>query len=228
MTIFTILKFVHYSERVWARKVHVDVAHPIRAAIPSLDGVVLEVLDSSTLPLPLSRVHRLAGVGSVAGIRRVLLRLCASGLAQQVPGGFLLNREHLAAPAIHLLTDMRAELSRRIRRTVSEWPQQPVLVATFGSFARRDGNERSDIDLLVIGPRSLASSTIDLAEAVQRWTGNNCQVVHRSTQDVHRLNISNEPLLRHWQDDAVVIVGDRSILGSGNAKSHTKRGVRKA
>lgn len=205
-----------------------DVSRPIRSAIPTLDGAVLEALDSTTAPLSLTRAHRLAGTGSLAGVRRVLQRLCATGLVLAVPGGFTLNREHLAAPAVHLLTGMRAELFRRIRTSAADWPQEPQLVAAFGSFARRDGDDDSDIDLLIVGPRSLAPSTIDLAASVQHWTGNNCQTLLRSSREIHRLIVNAEPIVRHWQDDAVVIVGDRSILGGSHGSTNTKRTMRKS
>lgn len=204
-----------------------DVSHPIRAAIPTLDAVVLESLDFTTAPLSLTQVHRLCGTGSLAGVRRVLLRLCETGLVLAVPGGFVLNRDHLAAPAVHLLADMRAELHKRIRVAVSAWPRQPQLVAVFGSFARRDGDEASDIDLLVVGPRALAALSIQLAQSVQRWTGNNCQVVLRSSQEIHSLKIAGEPIVTHWQDDAVAIVGDLSILRGSSGRSNAKHALRK-
>jgi hypothetical protein len=53
----------------------VDVSSPISSVIPSLDGAVLDALAGTTAPLNLSAVHKLAGRGSMSGVRRVLLRL---------------------------------------------------------------------------------------------------------------------------------------------------------
>lgn len=82
------------------KAIDVDVSLPMASVIPSLDGPVLSALAGTTAPLTLTHVHRLAGRGSLAGVRRVLLHLADVGLVHQVPGGFVLNRAHLAAPAV--------------------------------------------------------------------------------------------------------------------------------
>jgi hypothetical protein len=61
-----------------------------------------------------------------------------------------LNRDHLAAPAATLLADLRLELWKRLRETLSGWTEKPVHAAVFGSAARGDGGPESDIDLLLV------------------------------------------------------------------------------
>src|SRR6266508_1038245 len=58
----------------------VDVAHPIRAVVPTLDGPVLEVLARTTRPLTGREIHRLAETGSPNGVRLALTRLSGQGL----------------------------------------------------------------------------------------------------------------------------------------------------
>lgn len=146
----------------------VDVSSPIRSVIPSLDGPVLAALAGTTAPLPLSSVHRLAGRGSLTGVRRVLLRLVGTGLVQDVPGGFVLNRDHLAAPAVEILARLHGVLVERIRAEIDRWPGEVVAAGLFGSTARRDGDERSDIDIVVLSDSDgLEDFTAGLADKVR-------------------------------------------------------------
>ena len=71
------------------------------------------------------------------------------GVVRAVPGRYVLDRDHIAAPAIELLASLHGELISRIRKTLERWPIAPQLVGLFGSAARRDGDADSDIDVLV-------------------------------------------------------------------------------
>jgi predicted nucleotidyltransferase len=194
----------------------VDVGLPIASVIPSLDGPVLAALASTTAPLTLSRVHRLGGRGSVGGVRLVLLRLVRAGIVLEVPGGYVLNREHIAAPAIESLAGLHGELVDRIRAAVDAWGGDVSLVGLFGSAARRDGDEESDIDVLVISNEANARElAIDLASSIRRWTGNDAQVVAIPEAELRRLRRAGEPIVENWRKDLVVICGDRAVLERG-------------
>jgi predicted nucleotidyltransferase len=191
----------------------VDVARPITTAIPSLDGPVLAALTATTKPLSLSEVARLAGTGSLSGVRRVLLRLRDVGLVDSVPGGYLLNREHLAAPAVEELASLHGLFARRIREALEAWEGDVLLAGLYGSAARRDGDEDSDIDVLVISDSDgLDDLVLALAERIQRWTGNDAQVLGRTTADIARLRRAGEPILRSWECELLVLVGDKRHL----------------
>lgn len=191
-----------------------DVGQPIASVIPSLDGPVLGALASTTAPLTLTRVHRLAGRGSLTGVRRVLLRLVGAGLVLEVPGGYLLNREHVAAAAVEALAGLHGELVARIRREVGSWRRPPALVGLYGSAARRDGDERSDVDLLVVSDDPDAAARAEgLASQVRRWTGNRAHVVALTPAECARLRSAGEPLVASWDRELVVVAGDRSALG---------------
>ena len=190
-----------------------DVSSPISSVIPSLDGSVLGALAGTTAPLNLSTVHRLARRGSLSGTRRVLLRLVGAGIVLEVPGGYLLNREHVATPAIEALANLWGEVVDRMQRHVAQWGRRPRLVGIFGSAARRDGGEHSDIDLVVLSDVANASErAAELAVHVERWTGNPTHVVTVGSQDLRRMRRARERVLAEWERDLVVVVGSRDAL----------------
>jgi predicted nucleotidyltransferase len=192
-----------------------DVAVPLRSVVPTLDGPVLAVLAATTAPLSLAEVHRRAGEGSKSGIRRALLRLVDQGVVHEVPGGYLFNRDHLAAPAVELLASLHGELVARIRREVEGWSFRPRLVGLFGSAARRDGGATSDIDLLVISDDGNVDDVDRLGERIEAWTGNTAQIVALTPGDVRRLRRSKEAIVAVWDRELVVICGDlRALRGA--------------
>ena len=192
-----------------------DVSMPISSVVPSLDGPVLVALAATTAPTSLAEVHRRAGRGSKSGVREVLLRMIEVGLVDDVPGGFVLNREHVAAPAVALLADLHGELVRRIRSTVDDWGGEVSLVGLFGSAARRDGDSSSDIDLLVVSDAEGLDDLIErLTGQVCSWTGNRAQVIGMPSAELRRLRRAKEPIVARWDAEVVVICGDRRALRS--------------
>ena len=190
-----------------------NVSNPITSVIPSLDGKVYAVLCVTDAPLSLGAIHILSGGPSKSGVRSVLQRMAAAGLVDVVPGGYLLNRDHVAADAIQALASLHGELTRRIREDVREWTFQPLLVGYYGSTARRDGNEASDIDVLVVGDvERLAEAAFELAGKIERWTGNMAQVEIKSLEEIRRLRRAKEPILDNWKRELVEITGSRSVL----------------
>jgi predicted nucleotidyltransferase len=190
-----------------------DVGSPISSVIPSLDGAVLGALAGTSAPMNLSRVHEIGGRGSLSGVRRVLMRLVRTGVVLEVPGGYVLNREHVAAPAVEGLAHLWGEAFDRIRSHVGEWPESPRLVGVFGSAARRDGGEDSDVDLLVVSDGvDAAEHAGELAGCIERWTGNSTHVVTVGSKDLRRMRRAREPILAAWEQDLVVIVGARDAL----------------
>jgi predicted nucleotidyltransferase len=190
-----------------------NVGSPISSVIPTLDGPVLEVLSGVSSPLTLSQIHRRATRGTLSGISLVLGRLTREGIVHDVPGGYLLNRDHVASEAIGMLAKLHGLLVRRLRAEVKLWEYEPEAVGLFGSAARRDGNSESDIDILIIGktecPEDLVS---DLMTKVMNWTGNRTQVVSITSVDLKRFQLLNEPILEEWRRDIEVIAGDPGIL----------------
>lgn len=192
-----------------------DVSLPIASVIPSLDGPVLAALAATSSPLRLTEINRMAGRGSVSGTRRVLLRLVATGLVDEVPGGFVLNREHVAAPAVEALAELHGRLLERIRDAIEQWGGEVALAGLFGSAARRDGDETSDIDVVILSDDDgLDDLRDDLAAVIRQWTGNEAHVMGVDSTELRRLRREGEPIIREWERDLVVICGERRALQS--------------
>lgn len=133
-----------------------DLSDPTRAVVPTLDGAVLAVLATAGRPMSVGQVAAASARGSEIGIRRCLERLVEQGTVRTMQMGrnqvHELNRQHIAAGVAVALAGLRNELWRRLRAELAEWRVPAVYAAVFGSAARGDGDEQSDIDLLVVHP----------------------------------------------------------------------------
>ena len=133
-----------------------DLSDPTRAVTPTLDGTVLAVLASAGRPLTVGQVAAQAARGSEIGIRRALSRLVEQGTVRATTMGrnqvHELNRDHVAAKVAEALAGLRSDLWARFRGELDTWRPRPLLACVFGSAARGDGSEESDIDLLLVHP----------------------------------------------------------------------------
>lgn len=191
-----------------------DVSMPIRAVVPSLDGPVLQALSRSNAPASLSELHRRTGDGSLSGVRRVLERMAVHGLVLRQPGGYVLNREHLAADAVLLLTGLHGVFLERLRTWVGARNEPVLAVGSYGSLVRRDGSTDSDIDLVVVIAEPTETDLRDeLSTVVERWTGNPAQVVVLTVEEVEQLHVQMPGIVATWRQELEMIVGDRRALG---------------
>lgn len=133
-----------------------DLSDPTRAIASTLDGAVLAVLAAAGRPLTVGQVAHQAVRGSEIGVRRSLARLVEQGTVRATLMGrnqvLELNRDHVAAPIAELLAGLRTELWRRFRDELTSWRPRPLYACVFGSAARGDGDDASDIDLLLVHP----------------------------------------------------------------------------
>jgi len=196
-----------------------DLSRPLAAVVPSLDGPVLQAVASTMAPLTGRQVHRIAGVGSEAGVRKVLARLVGQGLVRVTEAGpsllYTANRDHLAWPAVETLTSIRRRLLGQLVELIAGWDPAPRHLSLFGSAARGDGGVDSDIDLLLLRPDAVAedcepwAGQVDrLRERVQAWTGNHCQVFQLDTARLAQHVAAGDPLIDTWRRDAVTVTGD--------------------
>jgi len=204
-----------------------DVAHPHTAICPTLDSGVLAILAGTSRPLTGREVARLMGRASHSGVLDVLNRLTDHGLVDRQAAGrallFTLNRDHLAAPAVEVLAGMRTELLNRLRHAIDAWELAPAHVSLFGSAARGDGDTRSDIDLFVVRPKGVVEDDPrwheqldNLADQVERWTGNHVGIAQTAETEIMRLRNEAPPIVAQLRSDAIALSGPdvTTLLGA--------------
>lgn len=191
---------------------------PIRSVIPGVQGLVLGVLANTTTPLTGRAVAGLLeGDATSSGVSRVLGHLVESGLVSCEPAGranlYALNRDHVAAAAILVLADLRGELLRRIRTELSSWAEPPVAAWMFGSASRDEGTAQSDIDILLVRSSGTVdevwvTQTMALSEQVKSWSGNPCEILDYTTDEIEALVLAADPLITSLRSDAIEMAGE--------------------
>ncbi len=200
-----------------------DLSFPLTTIAPTLDAGVLQVLAATTVGCSAAEVHRRLGRGSDEGVRKVLARLVDQGVVLvETPARYpiyTLNRQHLAAPHIEGLSQLRAELFDRIRDEVSGWEVQPIHAGLFGSLARGTANSDSDIDVLLVrpkrmgrGPEGVWLEQIDrLDRHIYAWTGNAAQIIDVTPATLSRMAHEDDPLVDSWRADEIPLFGERIL-----------------
>lgn len=199
-----------------------DVSSPLRSLVPSLDSAVLEVLSRSKTGLGPTQLARLADRGTRQGIQLVLDRLVEHGLVVAEPTNrghvYRLNRDHLLTPAVLSAARARQELFKRLADSVTSLDPSPLHASLFGSFARGDGDESSDIDLLIVlqqgqhvTPRWEAQMR-DLEDQVLAWTGNRLETLTLELDAFRRAVRNQERIIDELLNDAHDLSGP--ALGS--------------
>jgi predicted nucleotidyltransferase len=127
---------------------------------------------------------------------------------------YALNHKHVLYPVVESLLAARQELTNRMRRTLATWDPEPAFAALYGSAARRDGDEDSDVDLLLVHPslspsaRSRwAKQVHELRQSVNAWSGNRLQVLDLSSFQFRRLVRREAGLVDEWRRDLVLLAG---------------------
>lgn len=184
-----------------------DFSHPFRALTPTLDGPVLRVLARTTQPLTRQQVTTLVGEASEAGVRKVLRRLAGQGVVIEHRIGthytYTANREHILWAAVEVIMSAADRLDAKIREHVEAWQVPALSVELFGSVAAGTSTGESDIDLMVYRPH-LADNEVEpwdgqvaeLRMAVERWTGNPCEVLEIDPPALVEMAAADEPVLR--------------------------------
>lgn len=201
-----------------------DVARPFSALSTSVDADVLVVLAGSSVPRTGRELARLTG-RSNTGVQHVLDRLVAHGLVERTEAGraflYLLNRDHLLAPAVEEMAKVRVALVGKLREAMAGWEIPAVHASLFGSTARGDGSFASDIDLFIVRPAGIdpddpgwRAQIEGLAEHVRRWTGNHAGIAEISEKELPQLRRDRPPVLDEVSADAIDLVGQpaRQVL----------------
>jgi predicted nucleotidyltransferase len=198
----------------------VELNRPLATITPTLDADVLTVLARHDATFTTGQVHRILTRHSEEGIRKVLRRLTSQGdvLSERIVNAFAyrFNRDHLAARHIVELARLQETFMARLKELVESWPHPPVYAALFGSAARGRMTTSSDIDLLLVRPRTAGDAEWDeqvdnLATAVTRWLGNDARVLE-FTEDEIATSGHEEPVLKDVLREGLTVAGERSWL----------------
>lgn len=153
------------------------------------------------------QITRLVADASEPGIRKVLRRLADQGIVLEQRVGtqytYLANRDHLMWPAVEAASTLTERLDGQIRSHVESWSTTAISVELFGSAATGRATSDSDIDLILYRPHLTEDEQVtwdgqvaDLRSAVERWTGNPCEIVEIDPRALIEMAAENEPVLR--------------------------------
>jgi predicted nucleotidyltransferase len=194
-----------------------DFVRPVEAIVPGAQGRVLAVMAETTAELNLRTISELSGV-SQAQASRILPNLVKLGVLErrEVPPSSLFRfvPEHVASRTILALARSTDTVLDELGDIASSLLVPPVSVIVFGSFARREVDAESDIDLLVVRPSEVdeddekwASSMDQLHTDARRLTGNPIEVLEVSAGEAAALVKSRRPLWTDIRRDGRVVHG---------------------
>lgn len=174
-----------------------DYANSIESLIPGVQGRVLAVLTRSETELTMRGVAELAGV-SPQQASVVLARLVGLGLVERrdVPPVSLvrLSRQNLAAQHVASLAQLRETALARLADLAQGIQPRPASLIVFGSFARGDADAESDVGVLAVRPKGLASREDRWAKTLGAWRddaarllGNPVNLIEAATDEVPTL-----------------------------------------
>jgi predicted nucleotidyltransferase len=189
---------------------------PFEALTPTLDGSVLQVLAGADTQFTVSRVTALVGDASTAGVRKALNRLVGQGLVARRGDGvaylYELNRSHLLAGPVLEIARARETLRERVAEHASTWPQPPLLLALFGSAARGQMHQDSDLDVLAVADEAEDRWLDDLGslcDDLTSWTGNDARPLVLTPDE---LTSERDAVVVEIGRDALVLFGDTALL----------------
>ena len=210
-----------------------DLSRPIGVVAPTVDADVLALLATSDMAFTGRHVHRVLGRYSQTGVNRVLNRLVHEGIVTRTTAGsartYVLNHDHLQAGAVVELARARERLVERLTETMREWLDPPPFAALYGSAASGQHRDNSDIDLFIVRPDDVeeeddrwTENLLELRALVARWTGNDCETVEMSNDEVETAFSKQDPFIESVGRRMIVLVGEGSYLRRGAKRRLTR------
>lgn len=188
-------------------------SHPLVSIIPSLTGYVLEVLAGTNRPLSGREVQRLLPRdASHRGTQLVLDSLAEQGVViQQETGSTILNSlnpDHILSSSIHQLASVRTQIVPSIGAVVQDEAPSLRRALLFGSLARGEADDQSDVDLLLVWPDdTLEATRIESGAAIERriksLLGNECRALHYSSTEFDNLDQTAADLAKAVDEDSI-------------------------
>ncbi|HEY3560999.1 MAG TPA: nucleotidyltransferase domain-containing protein [Kribbella sp.] len=129
------------------------------------------------------------------------------------------NEEHLLAGPIKEISTTRDRFIRQLQSALAGWPDV-VYAALFGSAARSDMHQDSDIDIFLVRSDNRQFSDItedawqervlELEREVERWTGTSTNVLHFRESEVEAAG--DVDALANIRREGIPLIGDKVWL----------------
>jgi predicted nucleotidyltransferase len=190
--------------------VYVFLNQPLGGAVPGPRGHALGVLLRTGTPLTGRQIHRLTGGGvsltSIQGALRDLVRL-GMVTAEQYGRAFVytVNEGHAFTAPLRQLAEPLVALKELVAEMVGN---EVDAVLLFGSWARGEAGEDSDVDLAVLSPADWQGGQ-RLQCRVTEFLGNRCDVLTMTSGRFRELLDQGEPVAKDIASDGIVLHGTR-------------------
>lgn len=191
---------------------------PFGGLIPGARGAVLSALLRTDARLTGRQVHALVSDRhSLWSVQEALKAWAQLGVVHTETIGravvHTINEDHYAVTPLRSLLDPVTALTETAAQIVGE---DAEAVIVFGSVARGEAKEGSDIDLAVIA-QSGWDGRVDLEDAVRKRLGNDCDVLVFTAKDFTSLAAADEPVVDEILADGVPLIGAMPWVKNGTA-----------
>ena len=191
---------------------------PFGGLIAGARGAVLSILLRTDARLTGRQVHALVSDRhSLWSVQEALKAWVQLGVVHtEIIGRAVvhtINEDHYTVVPLRSLLDPMAALTQTAAQIVGE---DVEAVTVFGSVARGEANEGSDIDLAVIA-QSGWDGRVDLEDAVRKRLGNDCDVLAFTPKDFTGLAAAHEPVVDAILVDGIPLIGTMPRVKDGAA-----------
>ena len=189
---------------------------PFGGVIPGARGAVLSTLLRTDARLTGRQVHALVSDRhSLWSVQESLKAWAQLGVVHtQVIGRAVvhsINEDHYTVAPLRSLLDPIAALTETAGQIAGDRVEAIIL---FGSVARGEAHEGSDIDLAVIA-QSGWDGRVDLEDAVRSRLGNDCDALVFTAEDFARLAAAREPVVDEILLEGIPLIGTMPRVKSG-------------
>jgi predicted nucleotidyltransferase len=189
---------------------------PFGGVIPGARGAVLSTLLRTDARLTGRQVHALVSDRhSLWSVQEALKAWAQLGVVHtQVIGRAVvhsINEDHYTVAPLRSLLDPIAALTETAGQIAGDRVEAIIL---FGSVARGEAHEGSDIDLAVIA-QSGWDGRVDLEDAVRSRLGNDCDALVFTAEDFARLAAAREPVVDEILLEGIPLIGTMPRVKSG-------------
>lgn len=191
---------------------------PFGGLMPGARGAVLSTLMRTDARLTGRQVHALVSNRySLWAVQEALKAWVRLGIVHtEVIGravAYAINEDHYTVTPLRLLLDPMAALTEVVAQVVGE---DVEAVVVFGSVARGEAKEGSDVDLAVIAPSSWYGRAA-LEDAIGKHLGNDCDVLVFTAQEFVNLAAAHEPVVDDILIDGIPLVGEMPQVKDGGS-----------